>query len=100
MARITWPSISEYEAEVIYREVAEAASQGAWRLALDMTDVTFLASSGIGMLIKWANQCKTEKGAFAVFGLNDQLSQLLRMTRMDRLFPIVDDRDAAVKKVS
>ena len=98
VARITWPSISEYEATVIGNEIAAAAADG-WRLVVDMTSVTFLASSGIGMIVKLHNGAKEGGGKLAVCGLNEQLADLMRMTRMDRLFAIVEDREAGVKKV-
>lgn len=99
VAQVVWPSISEYEATVLYNEIEAAARDGRWRLVLDMSDVTFLASSGIGMIVKLHNACKGGGGRLAVCGLNDQLGELLRMTRMDRLFPIVAEREKAIKKV-
>ena len=98
VARIVWPSISEYEAGVIGGEIESAASP-KWRLVVDMTDVTFVASSGIGMLVKLHQGAKAAGGKLVVCGLNDQLAELMRMTRMDRLFAIVADRTKAMKKI-
>ena len=98
VARIVWPSISEYEAGVIGAEIEEAASPD-WRLIVDMTDVTFVASSGIGMLVKLHQAAKEAGGKLVVCGLNDQLADLMRMTRMDRLFAIVNDVDKARAKI-
>ena len=39
------------------------------------------------------------KGKMALFGLNDTISEVLKLTRLDKLFPIARDRDAALKAV-
>lgn len=100
IARVLVPKITEREAEIVSREVAAAAMGANWRVALDMSQVSFLASAGIGTLVNLHQQSKKAGGQFVVFGLNDQLMQVLKISRLDKLFPIKPDADAAGKLVS
>jgi anti-sigma B factor antagonist len=100
IASVKWPSISEYEADMILEDVRAEAPGASWRIALDFSNVEFLSSSGIGMIVRLYRMCAEEKGGIAVFALRDEISDVLKMTKMNKLFPIVNDRDKAIAKLT
>lgn len=99
VARLLAPSISQREAPIIQAEIVKAAPATKWRVVLDFTDVTMLGSMGLGMLITLTKQCQTGGGKLAMHGMNKNLNDLVRLTKLDRLLVIAPDRSAALAKV-
>jgi len=89
VARVLCPSIGQREAAIIETELAALGERTGWRFALDLTEVKMIASLGLGMLI-----------SIAMFGLNGELSSLIRITKLDRLLPVAKDEKSALSKVS
>ena len=96
VARVQREKFTDLEADIIGREAAAAAESARWKLALDMSNVTFLTSAGIGTLVFLHKACRSGGGRLAVFGLSDQLLELLKLTKLDRLFTICPDQTSAV----
>ncbi len=93
LAEILCEQIGERETQILQEELAAAAEPVGWR-------VTFLPSSGLGMLVAIHNSAKASKGKVAVFGVSDDLHKMLKITHLDKLFAIKKDRAAAIKAVS
>ncbi|MGP1272088.1 MAG: STAS domain-containing protein [Phycisphaerales bacterium] len=91
--------IGDRESQIIQAEIAAVAEPVGWRLAIDMTRVAFLASAGLGTLVSAHNAAKAAKGKMAVCHIAPDLMKMLELTRLDRLFTIKPDRDAAIKVV-
>ena len=100
VARITCPMVGQREAPIVQEEIETAASKGRWHVVIDLSDVTMLASMGLGTLITLSKSCKAHGGKAVAFGLNDELKKLVKMTRLDRVLTIAKNRDAALKQVS
>lgn len=100
VAHILSPKLTEREAEIVTTEIAEAALVSGWRVAVDMSEVGFMASAGIGALVNLYQQAKKGGGKLVVFGLSDQLAEVLKISRLDKLFPIKPDLEAAAKLIS
>ena len=94
---ITCESITEREARIVTDEVLGHASAANHRVALDMEPVHMLASAGIGAVISIHKECAGAGGRMVVFNLNPQLLEVLKLTRLDKLFTIAKSRDAAFK---
>ena len=66
---------------------------------IDFAMVQILTSAGIGTLVTLHKRMHESGGGIAIYNLSDEIEQLLKLTRMDRLFPISTDRAAAYKAV-
>lgn len=98
VATIKTHSLSEYESRIVGDQIlADAETSG--RIILDLEEVTFMASAGVGMIVKVHNRAKQAGGKLAVCNLNDQLVELMRITRIDKLFPIEESLEKAKQKV-
>ena len=91
--------VGEYETPIIQTEIAGFLGKQAWKLALNFKDVRLLASVGLGLLVTLHKQCKANKGKLAIFGLDDNLRGLLKMTKLDSGLCICGDEAAAAKAV-
>ncbi|MGP1346729.1 MAG: STAS domain-containing protein [Phycisphaerales bacterium] len=97
IGRITCPNVGEREGGVIVAEAAGIYSAVQGRVALDLSRVTMIASAGLGALITISKDSKANGGGLALFNLNKDLEQLIKITRLDRLFAIKPDQTAAIK---
>lgn len=92
--------IGDREAQIITGEIEQAAALANWRVAIDMSRVTFLASAGLGVLVSAHNAAKGAKGKMAVYNIPPSLMEMLKLTHLDKLFVIKPDQAAAIKAVS
>jgi anti-sigma B factor antagonist len=70
----------------------------AW--VLDLTQVRFLNSAGLGMLVNIRQKIRQSHGKLALCGLSNELMELFRSCCLERLFIIEKTRPAAVAAVS
>ncbi len=89
--------IAERECNVLLKEISEEAAKHGWKVATDLTEVMLLASVGLGMFVTLNRDCKKNGGKLVVFGLSPELMSLLQITRLEKVFGIAKDRDAALK---
>ncbi len=66
-------------------------------IALNLSLVEFLDSSGLGVIVTCAKGVKARQGHLVIFGLTISVSNLFRLTAMDKVFEIFHDEDDAVK---
>lgn len=100
VAKILREKISDPESGPIQTELVKAGPAAQWRLAIDMSEVRFLTSAGIGLLVSVHKACVAGKGVMAIFGLDEQIMKVMQVTRIDKVFRILPDEAAALKVVS
>ena len=76
------------------------ADVDAPRVVLDLSNVTFADSLSLGTLVKTASDLGKKGGKFIVAGAQDAVRRTLALTRMNKLFHIVDTVDEAVAELS
>lgn len=71
-----------------FRDLLLEDSIGCDHLVLDMRDLLFLDSSGLGMLLI-ANDQLTKKGMkLSIRGAHSQVAHVLRISQLSKIFPI------------
>lgn len=89
-------SVTDREASIIANET-EGLIDGSFRsLVMDLTHVGVLTSAGIGTLVRTHKAMEGHKGRLVVCSLSEELDELFRLTRLDRLFTIAPDRAHAL----
>ncbi|MCW5756931.1 MAG: STAS domain-containing protein [Phycisphaeraceae bacterium] len=94
------PSLSESDASALLAEVVAQVPSARGRLLLDMTKVEYMTSSGISMLVQLREACVCEGGTLALCGLAAPIADVLKTTRVDRLFTVTRDRAKALRKLA
>lgn len=69
------------------------------KMVINFTKIKFLSSAVLGKLISLNKKIGAMKGRIAFCGINPDIMQVFKITRLDKLIPITDDEDDAVKKV-
>ena len=100
-ARLVGPSIGLREGPVI-AEMIESRLDGdtpvAW-IVLDFSDVSYINSAGIGSCIKIRNDGKAREAGVVMHLLSDNLKEVFKMTKLDKIFKMTDD-DKRLAKVT
>ncbi len=79
--------------------VVQLVEQGDRRLVVDLTGVDFLDSSGLGALVSILKALGAQ-GEMAVCGAKGSVLSLFKLTRMDKVFPIVASLPEAVQRTA
>jgi anti-anti-sigma factor len=67
------------------------------KVLLDFADVSFISSAILGKLIKLNGRMRDRGGQFKISSLSPRITEVFRITGLDRLFDIHETRDEAVK---
>ena len=75
--------------------VSNRIDAGEDTILLDLSDVDFIDSSGLGALVSVLKRM-SPTGQLVVCGLRDAAFNMFRLTRMDKVFPIFPSQDEAL----
>lgn len=91
--------LTAINAKAFKDEVIDLVEGGASRLVIDFHATSFLDSSGLGALTGVLKKIG-HRGELVVCGLNQDVEQMFRICRMDRVFTIYRDEAAAIQGLS
>ncbi|MFC0225097.1 STAS domain-containing protein [Serratia aquatilis] len=86
-------------ATIFKQEVLSFIQQGKNCILLDFSQVDFIDSSCLGALVSMLKMLN-ERGDLALCSLNSNIQNMFKLTRMDRIFTIGSDREAALKMMN
>lgn len=70
------------------------------RLLIDLSDVPFMDSAGLGALIGGIRRARDSQGAVAVACNRPTLTRLLHTTGFDRIVPVAETLDDAIEALN
>lgn len=79
--------------------MSERVQAGSRHIAFDLSGIEFIDSSGLGGIIS-VLKAVGEAGNVALFGVNENVRTLFKLTRTDRIFPIVPGVSEAVRALA
>lgn len=86
------------EGNVILREIVrDLAEKGAKAIVLNLSEVQYVDSSGIGELVKAHTTIRNQGGQLKLTNLNKRVHDLLELTRLSAVFDIQKDETSAIK---
>lgn len=68
-------------------------------LLLDMSDVDYIDSSGLAVLIEYMKESQPFGGKLGLFGLRDKVQSILRLVGLDRFFVIEETAEKALARL-
>lgn len=91
---------AEQECSTVAERIVEMLTDRTSSAVVDLSRVRFMASSGIGAMVRVHNACAARSGKLALYNVADDIVRALKITKLDRLFTIAEDEDAAARAVS
>jgi len=89
------------EGSVTLRDtVRELLAKGQKKILLNLADVNYIDSSGIGELVSAYTTVRNQGGDLRLLKLTKKVHDLLQITKLYTVFDVKDDEAAAVKAFS
>lgn len=86
------------EGNVMLREIVrDLADKGANKIVMNLGEVVYVDSSGVGELVKAFTTIRTKGGRLKFANLNQRVLDLLHMTRLSNVLDIEKDEASALK---
>jgi anti-sigma B factor antagonist len=86
------------EGSVVLRDsVKDLLTKGQKKILLNLGDVNYIDSSGIGELVSAYTTVKNQGGELKLLNLTKKVHDLLQITKLYTVFDVRDDETSAVK---
>jgi anti-sigma B factor antagonist len=85
------------ETDELRNAVADFVEQGNKQLIIDLSKVTYLNSTAIGVLVQAHTTYSKNKGHVTLCGINKSINNIFVITKLTMVFDVVETRDDAVK---
>ena len=78
--------------------MANLISAGAHKVILDLADVAYVDSAGLGVLLQSASRMKQSGGVLRLANVGTRVMQVIKMTHTDSVLPIDTDVKSSATK--
>ena len=78
----------------------DLSAKGSKKLLLNLGDVSYIDSSGIGEMVSGFTSVTNQGGQLKLLNLTKRLKDLLQITKLYTVFEVFDDEAAAVRSFS
>lgn len=75
-------------------------SEGALKVAIDLSNVGFIDSSGVGLLMNFGKRQKENNGYLCLYNYSDEIKELLDFVEMGNFIPVYKNFDGVKKALS
>jgi anti-sigma B factor antagonist len=83
-------------APVVKQLLADMTEAGASRLVVDLSEAAFIDSTTLGVLVGANKRLRAREGVVVIACGDPKIRAIFEITLLDRVFDIVDSRDAAL----
>lgn len=92
--------LNMFSAPELRTSLVKHFESGISRFVLDLTELAFVDSSGIGVLVSFVSMAKKREGSKVILcGLNAQIRNIFEVTRLLSVFNVTEDIDSATKEM-
>jgi anti-anti-sigma factor len=74
------------------RDLAELSLESIDIVLIDLSEISFMDSSGLSALVSVQRTIRTGQGKLYLCGINEQVKMVFELTRMDRVFDTFANR--------
>jgi len=89
--------IDKNQANDLIKNIDELLAQGKNKLIIDLSDLKYMNSSGLNVLIQLLTKTRTNGGESVIFNVSKKVNDLLVITKLNTLFKVAENKDAAIK---
>ena len=89
--------LTSFETGALRDSISRLLKQGHKDIILNLTDLQYLDSSGIGELARVYVSVVKQSGQMKVIGLSSKIEEVLKITHLYQVFPEFPDEEAALQ---
>jgi anti-sigma B factor antagonist len=93
------PRVDAHNAGELKRRLLGLSAVGKNKVLVDLTEVRFIDSSGLGALIAAYKSATTNGGILALAGLQPPVRSVFELTRLHRVFKVFETVTEAVERL-
>ena len=79
--------------------INEVLDSNQLSVVIDLTNIDFIDSCGLGAMVQTAKKCSKSKRAFSVVG-NPRVVQTIKLVRLEEFLHLAPDLNTAINKLS
>jgi anti-sigma B factor antagonist len=87
--------VDVYTAPKLKEELVELIHDGCTHVVIDLDQVGFIDSSGLGVLVSALRRSREKDGAVSIVCSRDAVLKIFRITGLDKVFPIYASAEEA-----
>ena len=88
--------VTGFAEEELMDAYTQAGSDGAQTIVLNFSDLEYMNSSGIGLLVTLLIRAQRQQQKLFAFGLSEHYRQIFELTRLDDAIPVFDGEAEAL----
>ena len=92
--------LNAHTAPSLKEQIAEQISEGAYQLVIDLTQVDFIDSSGLAVLVSGMKSARANSGNLRLAGVQSNVMRVFELTLLDRVFTFFPDGESALASFS
>jgi anti-sigma B factor antagonist len=89
--------VDVYTAPMLKEQLVAAIEEGCSNLLVDLERVSFIDSSGLGVLVSALRRSRERGGSVRILCTRDNILKIFSITGLDKVFPIFSDVSEAKK---
>jgi anti-sigma B factor antagonist len=86
--------------EILRAEIHQLAAKGRHKILLNLAEVTYIDSSGIGEMVSCYTSLSNLGGTVKLLKLTRRVRDLLQITKLYTVFEVFEEEDEAVRSFS
>lgn len=89
-------NLTSHNSSDLKSEIAILVAEGYNSILLNLTELDFMDSSGLGALLNADRTAKENNGFLVIYGLNENNSNLIRIAKLDKVLLIAYSEKEAI----
>ena len=89
--------IDKNQATDLIKNIDELLELEKNKLIIDLSDLKYMNSSGLNVLIQLLTKTRTAGGDSVIFNVSKKVNELLIITKLNTLFKVTDTKEEAIK---
>lgn len=93
-------NVTMHENEELKKTFADLLDKGAKNIILDLSETFFISSIVVASLVFMVKRAKEAGGDLVLCGIKDKVEEVLRVTNLDKVFNIFDNKQEAINQLT
>lgn len=89
--------VDVYTSMELKKVLNELIENGKNKFVIDLKEVSYMDSSGLGILVHTLKKSRESKGNLKIINLSKNIKKIFELTRLTKFFEIFDNESDAVK---
>ncbi|MBN1192613.1 MAG: STAS domain-containing protein [Coriobacteriia bacterium] len=87
--------VDVYTSPKLKKELADVANAGCLHIVVDLDNLNFIDSSGLGVLVSALRRVKENGGTLRLVCTKEGILKIFRITGLDKVFPLFETAEEA-----